>query len=115
MFLEEYLEATYKDNLSVMQGMSPIEYLHALKLESLVLVHSQTDDVVPCQESVIIRDALRDREDIRTKLCVTSLLDHGDKKTPSIQDVPAILRLVNAFAVFFAHSNVPNRAQTKKD
>lgn len=98
-----------------MHAMSPIGYLDALKIDSLVLVHSLSDDVVPCQESVIIADKLKNRNDIRTKLCITSLLDHGDTKAPSILDIPAILSLVNAFALFFVHNTAPGCSGDKKD
>lgn len=114
-FLEQQLRKTYHDNEDTFLAMSPIEHLDALALESLVLVHSETDEVVPCNESVVLNDALKHRKDIRTRLCVTSLLSHGDQKAIGLRDIPAILALISAFAGFFLPDYSLTEAQCKKD
>lgn len=100
-FLEHMLRKTYQENEETFLDMSPVHHLDGLALESLVLVHAQTDDVVPSNESVILRDKLKDRDDIRVEFCVTPLLNHGDQKALGLADVPAIFKLVAAFAGFF--------------
>lgn len=100
-FLEHMLRKTYAENEDTFLDMSPVHHLDGLALESLVLVHARTDDIVPSNESVILRDKLKDRADIRVELCVTSLLNHGDQKQLGLADLPAIFKLVSAFAAFF--------------
>lgn len=100
-YMTGVLRKVYRDNELVMEGMSPMRFLDALKCETVALVHARQDDIVPYTESVMLADALRKRDDVFSALCVTDLLNHGDQRDPSLADVPGILQLVSTFAAFF--------------
>lgn len=100
-YMAACLHRIQTENYQFFNDMSPIRCLDRLRCAALVLVHARRDDIVPPKESVTLANAMRGRRDVRTRLCVTDLLNHGDQRELAWSDVPDVLRLVFAFAAFF--------------
>jgi pimeloyl-ACP methyl ester carboxylesterase len=69
----------------------------------ILLVHGKEDDVVPSAESILVYDLLQKLK-VKSKLCVTNLISHGDTgmDAKSLKQIP---KVVNSFAFFFEHIN----------
>lgn len=101
-YLTDKILEAYNVHREVFEGMSPVLRLDYLNTPSFTLVHSKTDDIVPPNESVVLRDALKKKKKgVSVSCLITSLLNHGDQTPLSVKDVPEILKLINTFSNFF--------------
>lgn len=108
-YLKQVIAKVEKEQKDTFRAMSPMECLDDIECENLVLIHAVTDDVVPNSESVVLQQALSKRDDMKIRLCVTPLLNHGDQRAIGLSDIPKIFPLINAFAGFF----LPPKAKLK--
>lgn len=103
-FLVEKLNAMYDVHREVFDGMSPTLRLEQLNVNSVTLVHSKSDEIVPPNESVVLRDALSGRKDMSVACMITSVLNHGDQTPIGVKDIPEVLKLIGTFSNFFMPS-----------
>lgn len=82
--------------------LSVLTHISKINLPVL-LVHGKKDDVVPSEESILVHQHLQKRN-VKSKLCVTNLISHGDTgmDAKSLIQVP---KVINSFAFFFEHIN----------
>jgi hypothetical protein len=102
VYLEESMRSAFADHMeeSMRLTLSP-EKLRPLQCSSVTLVHASVDGIIPPSESVVLHDRLRAHTRIPTRLCVTPLLNHGDKQDIGLHSLYDVLKLIDGFAMFF--------------
>lgn len=100
-FLEQSLHHIYAKNKIAFQNMSPMRFLDQLSCQNVVLLHAQNDQIVPPAESIVLKEALEKRDDIKVSCLITTLLNHGDQKSVGIGHIPEFLKMINVFSNFF--------------
>lgn len=113
-FLSDKLRQIYDVHRQIFEGMSPILRLKYLDASSVTLVHSQSDEIVPPNESLVLYNALKDRKEMSVAYLITPLLNHGDQTTLGLKDVPAILKLIDTFSNFFRSVSRSSNAPSEK-
>lgn len=95
------LMEVYEEHKEELQNMSSVSRLDEVKVPYVSLVHSSTDEIVPPQESIILRDGWANRRDMTVSCIITRLLNHGDQEPLGLKNVAEICRCINCFSLFF--------------
>lgn len=86
-----------KDRI-LLTELSVVTHISKMNIPTL-LVHGKSDDVVPSSESILVYDLLQKRN-VKSKLCVTTLISHGDTGF-SLKSILEIPKVIQSFAFFF--------------
>lgn len=81
-------------------SVSPSHYADKMMCKRIVLVHGVEDGIVPSEQSRILLDKLKSTQ-VEASLCITTLLNHGEKSAVGLKTVPEIFGLTKLFATFF--------------
>ncbi|KAI0565162.1 hypothetical protein FGB62_21g432 [Gracilaria domingensis] len=101
-FLKEKMDVCHQYHKDTLTRLSPIEYVDRLSCKSVVLIHAQTDDVIPPEQNAVLKQAIDKVGKVSTSAKVTRLLNHGDQQPLSVADIPEVLSLINVLSLFFS-------------
>ncbi|EME32547.1 hypothetical protein Gasu2_70250 [Galdieria sulphuraria] len=91
-----------------LNALSPLQTLGRIKCPCIILVHGCNDPVIPSIHSRLLYQELKKNPDVRTYLCLTPFLSHGDKQKLAMSAIGSLLHLLGAFSVFYFASYIDN-------
>ena len=100
-FRDELARVLKREHASLLEQMSPEPHLQELRARQVVLIHGEQDPIIPSHQSERLHRKLNTDGRRRSELCVTPLIDHGDRQAIRPRQVGQAARLVHSFGRFF--------------
>jgi hypothetical protein len=101
-FLEHSMRSAFADHKeeSMRLSLTPTR-IKTIVCASVTLVHASVDGIIPPSESVVLHRRLLEHTAIPTRLCITPLLNHGDKQKLTFSSIYELVELIDGFSMFF--------------
>ncbi|KAK4524706.1 hypothetical protein GAYE_SCF05G2609 [Galdieria yellowstonensis] len=91
--------------------LSPLQVLDKLQCSYVVLIHGCKDPVIPSYHSVLLYQEMKKNPHVKSCLCLTPFLSHGDKQKLTLGAIRPLLSLLKTFAVFYFGSYPENTSE----
>eukprot|EP00871_Galdieria_phlegrea_P005629 jgi/Galph1/6067/GphlegSOOS_G4738.1 len=88
--------------------LSPLSIIDRISCPRVILIHGLNDPVIPSIHSIILFEELKKNSKVQTTLCLTPLINHGDKQKINFRSIGHLWSLIRTFALFFSSINSKN-------